>query len=41
LIYVNKKRERIVENMTPEEIQEELTNSVRLGDKKLTFRFAL
>jgi predicted MFS family arabinose efflux permease len=41
LIYVNKKRERIVENMTPEEIKEELTNSVRLGDKKLTFRFAL
>jgi hypothetical protein len=41
LMYVNRRRARVVALMTPEEVEKELTDSVRLGDKKYTFRFAL
>jgi len=41
LVAVNKRRAKKVEAMTPEEIEEELTNEVRVGDKKLTYQYAL
>ena len=34
---INRRRAKIVANMTPEEIEEENTNDVRYGDKKYTF----
>lgn len=33
----NKKRRNIIASMTPEEIAEERANTVRMGDRKLTF----
>ncbi|CAK7212690.1 hypothetical protein SBRCBS47491_001552 [Sporothrix bragantina] len=41
MIYHNKKRAAIIANWTPEEIEEENTNDVRLGDKKYTFVYTL
>jgi len=41
LMHVNRRRARKVAAMTPEEVARELTDDVRLGDKKYTFRFAL
>ena len=41
LVYVNKRRQRKLDTMTEEEIQAEMTDSVRLGDKKITFRYSL
>jgi hypothetical protein len=39
LIIVNKRRAAILANMTPEQLHDELTDDVRVGDKKYTFVF--
>jgi hypothetical protein len=41
MIYYNKKRAAIIADWTPEEIEDENTNDVRLGDKKYTFVYTL
>ncbi|KAH8653886.1 major facilitator superfamily transporter [Xylariales sp. PMI_506] len=41
MIYQNKKRARIIANWTEEQIEEENTNDVRLGDMKYTFVYTL
>ncbi len=40
LLYTNKKRAAKLATMSEREIQEEKTNDVRLGDKKLTFVYS-
>jgi hypothetical protein len=39
LLFANRRRAAKVARMSPEEIQEELTDEKRLGDKKYTFRY--
>jgi hypothetical protein len=39
LLFANRRRAAKVARMSPEEVQEELTDEKRLGDKKYTFRY--
>jgi hypothetical protein len=41
LAAVNKRRQQKLENMTPEEIEEERTTSLRYADRKYTFAYGL
>lgn len=41
LAAVNKRRQQKLDNMTPEEIEEERTTSLRYADRKLTFTYGL
>jgi hypothetical protein len=40
LLYMNKRRARKLATMTQDEVYEEMTNEVRLGDQKWTFVYS-